>query len=183
VKVGLTHKLDTAAGDISHGDKRKLEIAVLLATEVASCCSTSRWRGRLRRRRGLVDNIREMQELTGCTVLMVEHHIDVLMGSSRRSPSCTRVDHRVRLTRTDHGEPRRAERLPRPRPGAGGSRPHERTDPQVTHLSASIAGQQVVEDVSFEVPATGITAVLGRNGVGKTSTMRGILGLISRRAR
>ncbi|KIC57670.1 ABC transporter ATP-binding protein [Microbacterium laevaniformans] len=53
----------------------------------------------------------------------------------------------------------------------------------VTHLSASIAGQQVVEDVSFEVPATGITAVLGRNGVGKTSTMRGVLGLISRRGR
>ncbi len=51
----------------------------------------------------------------------------------------------------------------------------------VSHLSASIAGQQVVEDVSFQVPATGITAVLGRNGVGKTSTIRGILGLISRR--
>ena len=31
--VGLSHKLDTAAGDISHGDKRKLEIAVLLVTE------------------------------------------------------------------------------------------------------------------------------------------------------
>ena len=45
----------------------------------------------------------------------------------------------------------------------------------------SIAGQQVVEDVTFEVPATGITAVLGRNGVGKTSTLRGILGLITRR--
>lgn len=51
----------------------------------------------------------------------------------------------------------------------------------VTHLSASIAGQQVVEDVTFSVPATGITAVLGRNGVGKTSTIRGILGLITRR--
>lgn len=51
----------------------------------------------------------------------------------------------------------------------------------VEHLSASIAGQQVVEDVTFSVPATGITAVLGRNGVGKTSTLRGILGLISRR--
>ena len=50
----------------------------------------------------------------------------------------------------------------------------------VSHLSASIAGQQVVEDVSFEVPATGITAVLGRNGVGKTSSIRGILGLIHR---
>lgn len=57
------------------------------------------------------------------------------------------------------------------------------TDPilQVRSLRASIAGQQVVEDVSFDVPATGITAVLGRNGVGKTSTLRGILGLISRR--
>jgi len=51
----------------------------------------------------------------------------------------------------------------------------------VTHLSASIAGQQVVEDVTFTVPPTGITAVLGRNGVGKTSTIRGILGLIHRR--
>lgn len=51
----------------------------------------------------------------------------------------------------------------------------------VAGLNARIGGQQVVEDVSFDVPATGITAVLGRNGVGKTSTLRGILGLISRR--
>lgn len=51
----------------------------------------------------------------------------------------------------------------------------------VSGLRCTIAGQQVVEDVSFQVPATGITAVLGRNGVGKTSTIRGILGLIHRR--
>ena len=52
---------------------------------------------------------------------------------------------------------------------------------EVRNLRCSIAGQQVVEDVTFSVPATGITAVLGRNGVGKTSTLRGILGLIHRR--
>lgn len=50
----------------------------------------------------------------------------------------------------------------------------------VKNLQCTIAGQQVVEDVSFDVPATGITAVLGRNGAGKTSTLRGILGLINR---
>ncbi len=50
----------------------------------------------------------------------------------------------------------------------------------VDHLSVSVAGQQVVEDVSFTVPATGITAVLGRNGVGKTSTLKGVLGLYQR---
>lgn len=50
----------------------------------------------------------------------------------------------------------------------------------VSHLSGRIAGQQVVEDVSFAVPSRGVTAVIGRNGVGKTSTIKAILGLISR---
>lgn len=54
---------------------------------------------------------------------------------------------------------------------------------EVVDLRCTIAGQQVVEEVTFEVPATGITAVLGRNGVGKTSTLRGILGLIQRSGR
>jgi branched-chain amino acid transport system ATP-binding protein len=50
----------------------------------------------------------------------------------------------------------------------------------VRGLHGRIAGQQVVEDVSFDVPATGVTALLGRNGVGKTSTIKSILGLIDR---
>ncbi len=51
----------------------------------------------------------------------------------------------------------------------------------VRKLSAKIAGQQVVEDVSFDVPSRGVTALLGRNGVGKTSTIKAILGLIERK--
>ncbi|RPF22574.1 ABC transporter ATP-binding protein [Myceligenerans xiligouense] len=51
---------------------------------------------------------------------------------------------------------------------------------EVRGLAARIAGQEVVHDVGLEVPATGVTAVLGRNGVGKTSTLRAILGLIER---
>lgn len=50
----------------------------------------------------------------------------------------------------------------------------------VRNLRATVAGQQVVESVSFDVPATGVTAVLGRNGVGKSSTLKGILGLYDR---
>ena len=38
----------------------------------------------------------------------------------------------------------------------------------------------ILQGVDFEVPATGVTAVLGRNGVGKTSTLRAIMGLITR---
>lgn len=50
----------------------------------------------------------------------------------------------------------------------------------VKDLSASIDGQQVVESVSFEMLPVGVTALLGRNGVGKTSTLRAIMGLIER---
>lgn len=52
---------------------------------------------------------------------------------------------------------------------------------RVDGLNARVAGQQVVESVGFAVPATGVTALLGRNGVGKTSTIKAILGLIDRR--
>lgn len=50
----------------------------------------------------------------------------------------------------------------------------------VRTLYGRIEGQQVVEDVSFDVPEIGVTALLGRNGVGKTSTIKSILGLIDR---
>lgn len=63
----------------------------------------------------------------------------------------------------------------------------ETTAPQVTDpvlsvrgLSAHIGEQQVVEHVDLDVAPTGVTALLGRNGVGKTSTIKGILGLIGR---
>lgn len=79
--VGLTHKLNTPAGDISHGDKRKLEIAVLLATDASVVLLDEPMAGVASGDvAGLVDNIREMQREKQCTVLMVEHHIDVLMG-------------------------------------------------------------------------------------------------------
>lgn len=51
----------------------------------------------------------------------------------------------------------------------------------VAGLSAHIGGQQVVEQVDFDVPGSGVTAVLGRNGVGKTSTIKAVLGLIDRK--
>lgn len=79
--VGLTHRLDARAGDISHGDKRKLEIAVLLATQSRLVLLDEPMAGVASGDvAGLVENIRTLQAESGCTVLMVEHHIEVLMG-------------------------------------------------------------------------------------------------------
>ncbi|HEY0167624.1 MAG TPA: ABC transporter ATP-binding protein [Jatrophihabitans sp.] len=50
----------------------------------------------------------------------------------------------------------------------------------VVCLDAWIGAQQILHGVSFEVPAGGVTALLGRNGVGKTTTIRALLGLVRR---
>lgn len=79
--VGLSHMREAYAGDISHGDKRKLEIAVLLATDASIVLLDEPMAGVASGDvAGLVENIRDMQREKGCTLLMVEHHIDVLMG-------------------------------------------------------------------------------------------------------
>ncbi|HMM95966.1 ABC transporter ATP-binding protein [Phycicoccus sp.] len=44
-------------------------------------------------------------------------------------------------------------------------------------------GSHVLQGVSFEVPDTGVTALLGRNGVGKTTTLKAVLGLAPRTGR
>ena len=51
---------------------------------------------------------------------------------------------------------------------------------QLRGLDARIGGQQVLHRVSFDVAATGVTALLGRNGVGKSTTAKAILGLVRR---
>ncbi|MFF0098630.1 ABC transporter ATP-binding protein [Micromonospora sp. NPDC005257] len=50
----------------------------------------------------------------------------------------------------------------------------------VEGLSVRIAGLHILQGVSFEVAPTGVTVLLGRNGVGKTTTLRAIVGLTPR---
>jgi branched-chain amino acid transport system ATP-binding protein len=51
----------------------------------------------------------------------------------------------------------------------------------VRDLDVHIGESHILHGVSFDVRAGGITGLLGRNGVGKTTTLRGILGLVPRR--
>jgi branched-chain amino acid transport system ATP-binding protein len=51
---------------------------------------------------------------------------------------------------------------------------------ELVDVHVSIAGSHVLQGVSLEVPEGGVTALLGRNGVGKTTTVRAVLGLSAR---
>jgi len=50
----------------------------------------------------------------------------------------------------------------------------------VRDLDVYIGESHILQGVSFGVRRGGITGLLGRNGVGKTTTLRGILGLVPR---
>lgn len=50
----------------------------------------------------------------------------------------------------------------------------------VQDLRVEIGSSQILKSVSFEVEANSVTALLGRNGVGKSSTLKAILGIYPR---
>jgi branched-chain amino acid transport system ATP-binding protein len=51
----------------------------------------------------------------------------------------------------------------------------------VRDLHVYLGQSHVLQGVTFDVPEGGVVALLGRNGVGKTPTLRAILGLVDRR--
>lgn len=48
---------------------------------------------------------------------------------------------------------------------------------EAKELHVSIGGSHILQGVNLVVPAGGVTALLGRNGVGKTTTLRALLSL------
>jgi urea transport system ATP-binding protein len=53
---------------------------------------------------------------------------------------------------------------------------------RVSGLNQYYGGSPILRDVSFELPAGKVTALLGRNGVGKTTLLKTLMGLIPSRS-
>ncbi|MGY1720510.1 ABC transporter ATP-binding protein [Blastococcus sp. SYSU DS0552] len=84
-RVGLGGRGEDLAGALSHGDKRKLELAILLATDPAVVLLDEPMAGvSIEDVAGLTEVIASVHREEGKTVLMVEHHMDVLLGLADR---------------------------------------------------------------------------------------------------
>ena len=53
----------------------------------------------------------------------------------------------------------------------------------VADLHVYLGESHILQGIDFEVSEGGVTALLGRNGVGKTTTLRALMGLVDRRGR
>jgi branched-chain amino acid transport system ATP-binding protein len=85
LRVGLESKAGATAGALSHGDKRRLELAMLLAADAPVVLLDEPMAGvSAENVPELVELIRAVHREEGKTVLMVEHHMEVVTGLAER---------------------------------------------------------------------------------------------------
>ena len=84
-KVGLSARAMQRAGSLSHGDKRRLEIAIVLASQSDIVLLDEPMAGmRVENVPELVEIIRALATEHKKTVLIVEHHMEVILGLADR---------------------------------------------------------------------------------------------------
>ena len=84
-RVGLSVQADAPAGSLSHGEKRKLEIAIVLAGRPQVLLLDEPMAGLgMEDVPEVVALIRDLHADQGITVLMVEHHMEVILGLADR---------------------------------------------------------------------------------------------------
>jgi branched-chain amino acid transport system ATP-binding protein len=85
VRVGLEANAAKAAGALAHGEKRRLEIAMLLAADKPVLLLDEPMAGLSAEHvPQLVELIRSVHQQERKTVLMVEHHMEVVTGIAQR---------------------------------------------------------------------------------------------------
>ncbi|MBV9861966.1 MAG: ATP-binding cassette domain-containing protein [Alphaproteobacteria bacterium] len=185
--VGLVERAAEPCANLSHGEQRLLEIAISLATDARLLLLDEPLAGLAEADRQVVGRlIRELAETHA--VLLIEHDIDRVLALSDRIT----VLHQGRVIAD--GQPAEVadnpdviaaylgtERIAAPLPpseaqahAAAAGRPLL----LIEKLRAGYSGSVVLEDLDLVVHEGEAVALLGRNGVGKTTTLRAITGTV-----
>ena len=185
--VGLEDRAADPCTNLGHGQRRLLEIAISLATDAKLLLLDEPLAGLAEADRQVVGSlIRKLADTHA--VLLIEHDIDRVLALSDRIT----VLHQGRLIADGSpgsvaGNPDvvtaylGAERIvPPPPPTEADRAEHAAGTPvlMVDQLRAGYAGSVVLEQLSLVVHEGQAVALLGRNGVGKTTTLRAITGTV-----
>jgi ABC-type branched-subunit amino acid transport system ATPase component len=185
-EVELADKAHTVAGTLSHGGQRHLDIGIALATNPELLLLDEPTAGMpSHETSGTVDLIKRLRDHHGCTVVLIEHKMDIVMSISDR---ITVMHFGRKIAEGTPGEVQRSpivqdaylgglgERL------GGGAAARDARAPGAPLLELSGVNtfyglSHVLHDVSLAIREGEIVALLGRNGAGKTTTLKTIMGL------
>ena len=180
-QVGLEDKAHQPAADLSHGEKRQLEIGLALAQNTRVLLLDEPLAGLAgAERRHMAELIARLpQQLT---LLLIEHNLDFALGLAHQvsvlhygellaegQPDAVVKDPKVQEVYV--GQAASAQINPK-------DRPQKPVLLRVKGLKAGYGGALVLEGVDLEVRQGEVVALLGRNGMGKTTLIHTLMGLM-----
>lgn len=185
--VGLAERAAAPCASLSHGERRLLEIAISLATEARLLLLDEPLAGLAEADREVVAALIRRLASTHA-VLLIEHDIDRVLALSDRISVLhqgrviadgrpTEVAANPQVITAYLGTARETTRPAAPTGGAS-DKPLLRLE----GVRGGYSGSTVLDGIDLVVNEGEAVALLGRNGVGKTTTLRAISGTVAKSA-
>ena len=202
-RVGLGAEARRAAAELAYGDLKRLELAMALANRPKLLLMDEPTAGMAPRDRAVLMRLTaDLARTDGIGVLFTEHDMDVVFQHADRimvlnrgrliaegRPAAVRTDPQVQAIYLGEGfaaapaasvpsagPPSTAASAPALPAGTAAAPILE-----VANLDAFYGRARILDGVAFAVAPGEVTALLGRNGAGKSTTLKAIMGLVADR--
>ena len=182
-QVGMREAAERPSRELAYGDVKRVELAIALANEPRLLLMDEPTAGMApRERNDLIALVKRLVVERGISVLFTEHSMDVVFAFADRiivlargrliadgNASAIRDNPQVREVYFGTGKT------------FAGAATMSEAMLTVERLSAWYGAARILYDLTFEVGRGEVVALMGRNGAGKSTTMKTIMGLMAKR--